>query len=88
VRSGDNWFGWRVERQPFEEEGGMIRGTAVGTGTETVRFEYAIEQYFVPEGSGRVVEESHDVDVVVALDDDGEACDPYEYVARELNHRS
>jgi len=46
----------RVERQPFEEVGDTVRGTVVGTGTETARFEYGIEQYFVPEGSERVVE--------------------------------
>lgn len=56
VWSGDNWVASRVERQPFEEVGDTVRNTVVGTGTETARFEYGIEQYFVPEGSGRVVE--------------------------------
>lgn len=89
VRSGDNWVISRVERHPFEEVGAIIRGTVVRAGTETVRVEYGIEQYFVPEGSGGVVEQSLDVDVAVAMDGDGgavirhiivdgEVWDPYE----------
>ncbi len=88
VPRGDTWVAGRVERQTFDGVDDVIRGTVVRSGTETVRVEYGIEQYFVPEGRGRVVEGASDVDVVVAIDDkggavirhlivDGEVWDPY-----------
>jgi uncharacterized membrane-anchored protein len=89
VPRGDTWIAGRVAWQPFDGVEEMIRGTVVRAGTETVQVEYGIEQYFVPEGRGQVVERAADVDVVVAIDGDGgavirhlvvdgEVWDPYE----------
>lgn len=73
VRGGDVWVAGRVERQPVDGAERVIRGTVVRAGAETVQIEYGIEQYFVPEGRGHVVERAADVDVVVAIDSDGGA---------------
>ena len=50
-----------------------IRGTVTRTSGDTVTIEYGIEEYFVPEGTGREVERAQEVDVVVAIDDNGTA---------------
>ncbi|MBT8200692.1 MAG: GDYXXLXY domain-containing protein [Acidimicrobiia bacterium] len=47
----------------------FIRGTQIREGT----IEYGIEAYFVPEGRGLEIERAQDVDVVVALDEGGNA---------------
>lgn len=73
IQSGDTWVAGRVGRQPFDGAERFIRGTVVRAGTDTVHVEYGIEEYFVPEGRGRVVERAADVDVVVAVDGDGGA---------------
>lgn len=88
VQRGETWVAGRLERQPFDGVDAVIRGIVVRAGTETVQVDYGIEQYFLPEGRGRVVERASDVDVVVAIDDnggavirhlivDGEVWDPY-----------
>ena len=73
IQSGDTWVAGRVGRQPFDGVEEAIRGTVVRAGTETAEIEYGIEQYFVPEGRGHMVERADDVDVVVAIDGDGGA---------------
>lgn len=73
IQSGDTWVAGRVGRQPFDGAERFIRGTVVEVGTDTVHVDYGIEEYFVPEGRGRVVERAADVDVVVAIDSDGGA---------------
>jgi len=49
----------------------FIRGRVTETGVGTVRVEYRIEEYFVPEGEGHIVELADQVDVVVVVSDSG-----------------
>ena len=37
------------------------------------RLDFGIGTYFVPEGTGRIIERAQDVKVVVSVDDDGNA---------------
>ncbi len=54
--------------------GGLaIRGTVTSVGDRVVVIEYGIEEYFVPEGTGRAVETARTVEVVVAINDSGDA---------------
>jgi uncharacterized membrane-anchored protein len=73
VPRGNIWVAGRVTGQPQEGLDPSIRGTVVRVGPETIRVRYGIEQYFVPEGRGHVVERAADVDVVVAIDGNGRA---------------
>ncbi len=50
-----------------------IRGTVVTAGEARLTVEYGIEEYFVPAGSGLVVERADDVDVRAAIDPNGGA---------------
>jgi uncharacterized membrane-anchored protein len=48
-----------------------LRGTVLRVDGGLLEAEYGIEEYFVPEGLGREVEQAGDVDVVVAIDGSG-----------------
>jgi len=50
-----------------------IRGTVMWASGHSVVINYGIREYFVPEGTGREVERAQEVDVVVAISDDGTA---------------
>jgi hypothetical protein len=50
-----------------------IRGTVTAVGDSVVVIEYGIEEYFVPEGTGREVETAGTVEVVVAIHQGGDA---------------
>jgi uncharacterized membrane-anchored protein len=50
-----------------------MRGTVVRASGHAVTIEYGIEEYFVPEGTGWEVEWAREVDVVVAIDNNGTA---------------
>jgi uncharacterized membrane-anchored protein len=60
-----------VTDQPVGGELTAIRGVVEYGGSSHVRLRYGIEEYFVPEGTGWQIEGSGEVDVVVAVADDG-----------------
>lgn len=83
------WVEDGIGRRPFDEFDTMIRGTVTRVSHDQMWVEYGIEQYFVPEGRGHEIQRARDVDVAVALDDnggavirdlivDGEVWDPYD----------
>ena len=66
---GDVWCDLRhaVNRPAYPAV--YIRGTVNARG----RLDFGIGTYFVPEGTGHIIEQARDVKVVVALDDAGRA---------------
>lgn len=54
-----------------------IRGTIMGSSPESVAIKYGIEEYFVPEGTGREVEMAQEVEIVVAVAEDGDSIIDY-----------
>ena len=50
-----------------------IRGTVDSANGQTVWLRYGIEEYFVPEGTGREIERAAEVRVVVAVSENGHA---------------
>ncbi len=61
------WRRYSYARPPSSET--FIRGRIKPNG----RLDFGIGTYFVPEGTGRIVETAEDVKVVVKLDTDGDA---------------
>jgi uncharacterized membrane-anchored protein len=62
-----------VTDRPVDHELTAIRGVVEYSASPFIRLRYGIEEYFVPEGTGREIERSQDVDVVVAVADDDSA---------------
>jgi uncharacterized membrane-anchored protein len=60
-----------VTDQPVDSELTAIRGSVEYEGSWFVRVRYGIEEYLVSEGTGWEIERSREVDVVVAVSDDG-----------------
>ena len=64
---------WHVVRREFRQansdDSPFVRGT-VGPGRE---IDFGIETYFIPEGSGHIIERSNDIKVVVSVDIRGRA---------------
>jgi uncharacterized membrane-anchored protein len=54
-----------------------IRGSVMWASGDSVAIGYGIREYFVPEGTGWEVERAQEVDVVVAIADDGTAVIDY-----------
>jgi uncharacterized membrane-anchored protein len=54
-----------------------IRGTIMWSSPDSVAIKYGIEEYFVPEGTGREVEMAREVEVVVAVTEDGDSIIDY-----------
>lgn len=54
-------------------EGLFLRGTVQGVDVQTIKLEYGIESFFVPEDKGRPIERSRDVYAKVAVDGSGRA---------------
>jgi uncharacterized membrane-anchored protein len=54
-----------------------IRGTVIWSSSDAVEIRYGIEEYFVPEGTGREVEMAQEVEIVVAVADDGDSIVDY-----------
>ena len=66
---GDVWcVAWHEPVRPPSSEV-FIRGVVNQHG----RLDFGIGTYFVPEGTGHIIEQAQDVKVVVALDDRGQA---------------
>ncbi len=74
VETGDGqWGAAAIDRAPRSDWQRFIRGTVVSKTDDRIELEYGIEAYFVPEGRGFEIETARDVDVVVALSDEGDA---------------
>ena len=71
LRRGSNaWTAWDYSVSPAHCEGEIcIKGRIDDRG----RLDFGIGTYFVPEGTGRIIERADDVKVVVSVDDDGNA---------------
>ena len=82
---GDEWIAVAVARErPFNVPGGIpVRGTVVSVDSsvatlppDRVRVDYGIESYFVPEGTGREIEQERqkgDLSADIAVDVQGRA---------------
>jgi len=57
----------------YPEKPGSDRVFIAGTVKSNGRLEFGIDTFFLPEGSGRLVETARDVKVRVSVDDDGKA---------------
>ena len=64
---GDIWCGRQQSIRRPEYPDAYIRGEVNDRG----RLDFGIGTYFVPEGTGHIIEQARDVKVVVALDDSG-----------------
>ena len=74
---GDVWRATDVERSPRAEwdvfiKGKVTRVTTRSSGGRGIDVEYGIESYFVPEGQGREIERSQDVQVRVSVNGFGD----------------
>ncbi|MCH7842272.1 MAG: GDYXXLXY domain-containing protein [Chloroflexi bacterium] len=63
------WRAGRYSREKFEEDGVFIKGTVNSRG----RLDLGIGTYFIPEGTGRIIEQAVDVKVRVAVSSGGTA---------------
>ena len=68
-KCGDIWCGPKQSARQPEFTEVFIRGRT----TERNRIDFGIGTYFVPEGTGHIIERARDVKVVVALDSSGNA---------------
>jgi uncharacterized membrane-anchored protein len=66
---GETWEVRSASHSP--PEGLFIKGRVTGASQNSLDVEYGIESYFVPEGSGHVIERAVDVKVRVAIDSSG-----------------
>ena len=66
---GDVWCARAYTRSEPEAAEAYIRGVINADG----RLDFGIGTFFVPEGTGRIIEEAEDVKVVVSLDARGQA---------------
>ncbi|MDE2786114.1 MAG: GDYXXLXY domain-containing protein [Chloroflexota bacterium] len=66
---GDVWCASRHTRSKPESSDVYIRGVINADG----RLDFGIGTYFVPEGTGHIIERAQDVKVIVSLDDRGQA---------------
>jgi len=70
-KRGDTWEVREVYYAP--PEGLFIKGTVTSVSGDVANIEYGIESYFVPEGSGYIIEGARHVKVKVAVDSSGNA---------------
>jgi len=65
----------RVDSQPPEGQGVFLKGQVRSVAGRSLRMEYGIESYFVPEGKGRVLEQARGthLDVKASVDRFGHA---------------
>jgi uncharacterized membrane-anchored protein len=70
-KRGETWEVRSVYYSP--PEGLFIKGTVATAFGDVATIEYGIESYFVPEGSGHIIENARDVKVKVAVDSSGNA---------------
>jgi uncharacterized membrane-anchored protein len=71
TQRGDIWDGQSaLDSAP---DGLYIKGRVTSAGQRRVEVEYGIESYFVPEGTGHIIERARDVKVRVAIDSSGNA---------------
>ena len=80
VDCGDVWCASAYTRIQPQGPDTYARGVVTRRG----RLDFGIGTYFVPEGTGKVVEEAQDVKVIVALDDRGRAVIKHVLVDGEL----
>lgn len=71
TKQGDIWNVRSVSNSP--PDGLYIKGTVTETWQGGLDVEYGIESYFVPEGTGHIIERARDVKVRVAVDSSGNA---------------
>lgn len=69
MECGDVWCADAYTRSQPESAEAFIRGVVNANG----RLDFGIGTFFVPEGTGHIVEGAEDVKVVVSLDDRGQA---------------
>jgi len=67
----DVWEAVEVARVPPDDWDIFITGKAVDVQNNSVRMEYGIEAYFVPEGEGLAIQRARDIKVYVTLDGSG-----------------
>lgn len=70
-KRGDTWEVREAYYTP--PEGLFIKGRVATASGDVANIEYGIESYFVPEGSGHIIEGARDVKVKVAVDSSGNA---------------
>ena len=69
VECGDVWCAAQHTRSQPESADVYIRGVI----SVNRRLDFGIDTYFVPEGTGHIIERAQDVKVVISLDDRGQA---------------
>jgi uncharacterized membrane-anchored protein len=69
AQQGDIWDAVSASHSP--PDGLYIKGRVTQTQQGQIDVEYGIESYFVPEGSGHIIERARDVKVRVAVDSSG-----------------
>ena len=71
TQRGDIWDAQSASHSP--PDGLYIKGRVTSAGDRSLDVEYGIESYFVPEGTGYIIEQASDVKVRVAIDSSGNA---------------
>jgi uncharacterized membrane-anchored protein len=71
TKRGDIWDALFASHSP--PDGLYIKGRITPAWQDGLAVEYGIESYFVPEGSGHIIESASDVKVRVAIDSSGNA---------------
>lgn len=71
MQQGDVWDVRSASQSP--PDGLYIKGRVTEIRPDSLDVEYGIESYFVPEGSGSIIENADDVKVRVAIDSSGNA---------------
>lgn len=71
AQQGDIWDAVSASHSP--PDGLYIKGRVTRTSQGRLNVEYGIESYFVPEGTGHIIERARDVKVRAAIDSSGNA---------------
>ena len=64
---------WQAVRRVFRQDDSDKRPFIKGTVDADREIDFGIGTYFVPEGSGHIIEQSNDIKVVVSVDNRGKA---------------
>ena len=72
-KQDDVWNAVQVSKSEPDNWYYFIAGEVEDVGDRTLRVEYGIEAYFVPEGEGREIERADDLKVRVSINESGKA---------------